>query len=331
MSREDSISPYNQDLLQDLAGKYLCAANQLHRARTKRQKRKLQERVQEVKIYLAWALLDCGKYEEGLAMYNSVHGSQYRETKYNGIGRALTEMKRYGEARTILGKGLKEFPESSALWICLGNLNEVLGDHSGALICFETAIRCDSDDSHLFYNKALALAGLGSYADAISILDQLIEEYPDDPMYLSERGNLLLQTRYPLEALRDYRKAMALFSECPEIRVGVSIYAGFCSAYLELGMEKDALETALEGLKRFPDTSSVLYYNAGAAFCNMGWRKEALEILQKGVEKFPDDQELREFLKEVEDDFEGPDGGEPPPLPAILLLIALIHKIGRKK
>ncbi len=331
MSKEESTSISNQDLLKALQGKYLSAQKQLQQARSKWQKRKLKGYIEDVKIDLAWALLDCGKHEEGLALYTTVCGRQYRERKYNGIGRALTEMKHYGEARRILEKGLKEFPESAALWTSLGNLHNILGDHSEALICFEGAIRCDSENSRLLYNKALALMGLGLYRDATAMIDRLIEEYPKEPLYLAERGNCALESGYPREALQYYQKAMVLFSEFPDTDTGVCIYAGFSAVYIELGMKREAIMTALEGLKRFPDEDSVLYHNAGAAFLGMGWRKEALEVLQKAVEKFPNDEEIKKFLKEVEDDTDDPDKGDKPPILGLLLLVALHHKRGRRR
>jgi tetratricopeptide (TPR) repeat protein len=124
---------------------------------------------------------------------------------------------------------------------------------------------------------------------------------------------------------------MALFSESSDPHTGVSIYAGFCSAYMELGMKREAVEISLEGLKRFPDEDSALYHNAGAAFYEMGWQKECLQILKKGVEKFPNDEELKQFLKGVEDNMDDPDGGDKPPLLGVLLLLALIYKNMRKK
>lgn len=332
MNKEESISTNNHDVLKALRGKYLCARRQLQQARSNRQKRRLKEHFDDLKMDLAWTLLDCGEHEEGLALYISVCRKQYRERKYNGIGRALTEMKHYDEARRILEKGLKEFPESCALWTCLGILHDLLGDHFESLKCFEAAIEFDFEKSSgSLYNKASALMGLGTYTDAVTIIDQLIEEYPEEPKYLADRGTCAVETGYPREALQYYQKAMALFSESPDTRTGVCIYAGFCSAYMELGMKREAIEIALEGIKRFPDEDSALYHNAGAAFFEMGWRKEALEILKKGVEKFPDDEELKKFLKGVEDDMDDPDGGDKPPLLGILLLMALIHKKWRKK
>ncbi len=57
----------------------------------------------------------------------------------------------------------------------------------------------------------------------------------------------------------------------------------------------------------------------------MGWRREAIEILKKGIEKFPEDQDLRQFLKEAEDDLEDPDGVKPPIL-GLMLLMAMVRK-----
>jgi len=227
---------------------------------------------------------------------------------------------------------LKKFPESCALWTCLGNLNGDLGDHFESLVCFEAAIRFDSEKGPgPIYNKALALRGLGSHADALSIMDHLIEEYPEDPFCLAERGSLAREAGYPREALQYYQRAMAVYTECSDVHAGVCIYAGLCSVYIDLGMKREAIVTALEGLKRYPDEDSVLYDRAGAAFLGMGWRKEALEILKKGVEKFPEDEDLKKLLKIAEDDIDDPDKGDNPPILGLLLLVALIRKKWRKR
>jgi tetratricopeptide (TPR) repeat protein len=318
--------------LKTLKEEYLVATRKLSRVKSKAKRRELKEHVDDLKITLGWTLLDHGKYEQGLVLFESLSWRDYGETKYNGIARALIEMKHYGEARKFLEKGLKQFPESCALWTCLGNLNEGLGDHFESLICFEAAIRCDSEKGPgTLYNKGLALMGLESHSDAVSIFDHLIEEYPEEPLYLAERGNCALERGYPLEALQYYQKAMAVYEESPDMHTGLCIYAGLCSAYIDLGMKREATVAALEGFKRFPDGYPVLYYNAGAAFMGMGWRKEALEILKKGVEKFPGDEELKELLKDVEDDMDDPDKGDNPPILGLLLLMALIHKKWRRK
>ncbi len=318
--------------LKILKEEYLAATRKLSRVKSKVERRELKEHVDDLKINLSWTLFDYGKFEEGLVLFESLSWKDYGETKYNGMARALIEMKHYGEARKLLEKGLKEFPDSCGLWTCLGNLNEGLGEHRESLICFEAAIRCDSEKGPgTIYNKAMALMGLGSHLDAISIMDHLIEEYPEEPLYLAERGNCALEIGYPQEALQYYQKAMTVYAESQDVHTGVCIYAGLCSAYIDLGMKREATLTALEGLRRFPDGYPVLYYNAGAAFMGMDWCKEALEILKTGVEKFPNDEELKEFLKEVEDDLDDPDKGDNPPIFSLLLLMAIVQKKLRRK
>jgi len=100
---------------------------------------------------------------------------------------------------------------------------------------------------------------------------------------------------------------------------------------LELGMKREAMEIAMEGLRRFPDEDPILYHNAGATFLDMGWRNECVEVLKKGAKKFPEDEEIKEFLKDVEDYMDNPDGGEKPPPLGLLLLMALIYKKSRRK
>ncbi len=67
-------------------------------------------------------------------------------------------------------------------------------------------------------------------------------------------------------------------------------------------------------------------------FFEMGWSKEAREVLKKGVEKFPDDEELKTFLKDVEDDLDNdpPEGGELLGL-FLILVAASAHKKFKKR
>jgi tetratricopeptide (TPR) repeat protein len=332
MNKKGTISTSNYQALKSLEKKLQSAKGDLNLTENKASQKYLKERIENLKIDLGWTCLECGEYEKGLALYQTLSWKTYGEIKCTGIAWALTEMKQYDEARRILEKGLREFPESCALWTGLGILHDNLGDHFESLKCFEAAIKFDPMKSPgPLYNKALTLMGLGSFTDASRILDHLIEEYQDDPKYLADRGYCALRTGYSHEALQYYEKAMALFSESPDPHTGVCIYAGFCSSYLELGMKKEAMEISLEGLKRFPDQDSALYQNAGAAFYEMGWRKEAMEILKKGVEKFPEDEELKKVLKDIEDDMDDPDKGDKPPILGALLLLALLYKRGRKK
>jgi tetratricopeptide (TPR) repeat protein len=329
---EKSLSTSAEEEKKELAQKLFMAKMDLEKTKTARKRRHLQEYIDGLKVALAWAFLDCKEYEKGLALLSSVSWTTHGEMKCNGMARALTEMGHYDEARGLLNRGLRMYPHSYALWIAMGALYESLGDDFESLKCIETALQfAPEDNSTGLYNKALTLMRIGCYGDAVPILEGLFERHPEDPQYLSDRGVCAMDMGYPQEALQYYQKAMEIWQRNPDVFTGICIYAGLCAAYMELGMKKEGMEIALEGLKKFPDEDPVLYQNVGATFWEMGWRQETIEVLKKGIEKFPEDEELKKFLKDAEDDTDNPDGGVKPPVLGLMLLMAILQKRLRKK
>ncbi len=331
MAKGESNTINNYDKLGMLQRDFHSAQREYQQTTGKSKKRRLRKSINRLKMDLAWALLDRGEYERALVLYQSLPPGACSEMKCNGIARALTGMGHYDEASKILENGLKKFPDSYALWIAMGGLYDELGDGFGALKCLDMALQfAPENNSAGLYNKVLILSKLGCYGDAVPILHELIERYPDNPKYLADRASLALDTGYPQEALQYYQKAMELWQQDPAAYTGICIYTGLCSAYSELGMKREAMEIALEGLKKFPD-DPALHQNVAATFLEMGWRNECMETLRKAVEKFPDDEELKRFLKDVEDDLDDPDKGDKPPILGLLLLMALLYKKMGKK
>jgi tetratricopeptide (TPR) repeat protein len=169
----------------------------------------------------------------------------------------------------------------------------------------------------------MALENLGRFKEAVVILDRLIKKHPKDPLYLIERGHCALKMGYPLDALRFYRQAMSIWRHSGQFQEGVALYSGLCTAYTDLRIE--ALEVAIEGLKELP-AHPTPYYNAGRAYCGMGLSEEAMEILKKGLETFPEAQDLRELLKEIEEDMDSPEGGIRPSIFTLIFLALLIRR-----
>lgn len=286
----------------------------------------------DVKLELAWSLLDLGENEAGLALYSSLPWNTYGEAKYNGIGRALTGMGQNEEAKRVLKRGLQKYPQSCSLWVAMGALHDALGNHSESLRCFEIALQFASEKDYksVCYNKAVILMKMGCYCDAASIIEYLIDEFPEEAKYHSERAYLSLEMGYPQEALLYYEKALKLYEKSPRTETGVCIFTGLCSTFLALDMKEEAMRVAVEGLTKFPDEDSALYHNLATTLYELGWIGEAKEVLQKGVEKFPNDEELKKFLNDVENDLDDPDGDIKPFL-GLLILMALFRKKLRKK
>jgi tetratricopeptide (TPR) repeat protein len=283
----------------------------------------------ENKLILAWKLLDCGQYEKSLLIYVALPWS---EEKYNGLARAWTELNRFEEAERVLEKGLKEYPKSCPLLLGMGNLYLKRGDNLAALRCFERILKLSANDHLALYGKAAVLRNLGQINEAIAILTVLIDGNPEDPLYITEKAHCLLEMGCYHDALELYRKAMNIWRKGGTFQDGVALYSGLCSAYIELQMKKEALEVALDGLKIFSAGHPTLYFNAGVCLSNIGLASEAMELLKGGLKKFPHDEELKELLKELEeDDSNPPDGGGKKPILGLVLLALLIRNRLKKK
>jgi tetratricopeptide (TPR) repeat protein len=159
------------DKVEELKHDLRKAQREFRSAKDKSMKEMLADMISDLKLDLGWKLFDCGKFEEGLELYESVPWTSWGESKCNGLARALTETGHYDEAKRLLRKGLREFPDSYLLWTALGVLHDRRGAYSQALKCFEKAIRVSpEDDQVLFHNKVVVLDNMGLQYYAESFL-----------------------------------------------------------------------------------------------------------------------------------------------------------------
>jgi tetratricopeptide (TPR) repeat protein len=327
MGSEELTIISNELECRDLEEEILNVRTELARETKRNQRKELINDISDLRSELAWTLMDLRRYEKALFIFGEIPWQRHEEEKCTGMARALTEMGHYDEARRLLGRGLKSFPRSHRLWMCLGCLHDNLGDHHESLRCFDISHKLAPSGSwEALYNKAVTLEKLGSYGEAAAIFEDLIKEHPEKPRFFTERGYCALHQGYPQEAIQYYQRAMRFWEQAPSVYEGVCVYSGLCTAYAELGLKKEATEIALEGLKKFPDEDSILYHNVGVTFFGMGWKQEAREVLKKGVEKFPEDEELKNLFQNVEESMDDPDGGVKPPRLGLILLTALIYK-----
>ncbi|MEF9475382.1 MAG: tetratricopeptide repeat protein [Candidatus Mariimomonas ferrooxydans] len=288
--------------------------------------KRVSSRIESFKSRLAWFLLEAGEYREGLRLYRELSWKTYGEEKYIGISRALIELGEYHEADRLLARGLNRFPESGALLVARGLLYRRLGDEFKALKNFQGALALIPDDSHALYDKAISLNALGYYNEAAAILKYFVEKYPDDPEYLIEMGYSLIEQGYPRDAAENYLKAKDMVFESP------ALYGGLYCAYMDQGMKDEALEIATEGLQKLPDEHPGLYANLGEIYREMGWRDDAIETLSKGLEKFPDDGDLKELLREIEDEDNDPDINKKLRVTGLFMLFSeLLKKLSRSR
>ncbi|OGP88055.1 MAG: hypothetical protein A2156_01080 [Deltaproteobacteria bacterium RBG_16_48_10] len=278
----------------------------------------LVDHVYGLKEEMAWTLLDMGEYEKGLSLYKSLPSG---ESKFNGMIRAYMEMEYYDEARKLIDKGLRRFPESYGLWVAKGMLNQKLGYDLESFKCFQSALKyAPSGRLEALYDMATSLSKMGHHVEALKLYKRLVKKDPSEPMYLMALGSCLLDLKYPREALRYYKKAYETGGLC------VGIFEGFFHSFMSMGLKEAALEVALEGLKEFPDEDPLIYAMVGAAYFEMDWANEAKEILNQGLKKFPGNKGLKEILEEIDEDPDDPDGNK-----SALLGLVLLKALRNKK
>src|SRR4030066_752715 len=141
MAKKESLIVSNYKELQDVNKRYLRIQRKLEKTTNSITQLELKEHLDDLKEEMGWRLLELGEYEKGLALYKSLSWETHGEGKYNGMVRAFVDMEYYDEARRLLEKGLKEYPESYVLWVARGVLNQRLGYNLESLRCFQFVLK----------------------------------------------------------------------------------------------------------------------------------------------------------------------------------------------
>jgi len=141
----------------------------------------------------------------------------YRDAQ-NNLALALSEMRRYAEAETVLRHALVERPDDPVLLTGLGRLRLLTDDIESAIACFHDALKVSPEHVGALNNLGVAVNLLGDVEGAGAAFERALAL---DPGYVDAHFNygqlLLLQGRYA-EAWphfewrlrrRDYRRRFA--------------------------------------------------------------------------------------------------------------------------
>lgn len=272
--------------------------------------------VHDLTAKLAWALIECDRYEESYALARTLPWRTYARNRYLCEGTSLIHLKRLADARVLLEAGARRYPDFVPILVSLGNCYTRLNEHEKALECQERALALYPRDPKILFNKAADIYNLGFYEDAMAILQKMLRKRPRDPWCHALMGHCYNQIGYPEDARRYF--TMSIAGGYPF----VDAHEGLFHTFYDQGMRNDAISAALEGLRRFPGQEPELYMNLAATYHEMGWTKEAIDVIQQAIAVFPEDKELKEWLEELEDDMNDPDKGEEVKKPKILLFLA---------
>lgn len=218
-----------------------------------------------------------GEYEKALQTFRKIieidenlPGSYYGIAVYYDLKNELDLAKKYYEL------AISKDETYDRAYYYLAHILDRMGRKDEAMECLFKCIELDTYD-YVSYND------LGSFYEERSEFDTALK-YIDEslkicPCYfraLYNRGVVLYKMDRPMDALKEYKKALDESTE-------EDIYLNMSAIYISLKDYKSAIEILLEGIEENPDSEN-LYYNLGCSYEKIGRRREAVASIKKSIE-----------------------------------------------
>jgi tetratricopeptide (TPR) repeat protein len=206
----------------------------------------------------------------------------------------LLQMQQPAEAMKLFDEALAATPDDPTLHAAHVQLYVLLAQNAverGALDEAEKLLGEGldryADDSALRYSQALLYEDQGRNKKAVEVLENLVDDSPDDPALLNALGYLLTDQFERHEEARGYiQKALALNPDSP------AIIDSMGWVLFKLGDLRGALDY-LERAYRLEQDPEIAAHLVDVRWA-LGEREQALELLRSSLEKAPDDKHLRD-------------------------------------
>jgi tetratricopeptide (TPR) repeat protein len=121
------------------------------------------------------------------------------------------------------------------------------------------------------------------YSAALPLINEVLENYPDDDATLNFMGYIHLMGDQPALAYQYFRRAL---QESPGNK---ALWTSLGRAYHELDMFEDAIKCFLKSAE-IDNSYALAYSNAAASFVQQSEWKNAEEVCNLALETNPDDQ-----------------------------------------
>ncbi|MGM0451181.1 MAG: M48 family metalloprotease [Pseudomonadota bacterium] len=131
-------------------------------------------------------------------------------------------------------------------------------------------------DAYEAYDRARKAAGEGDSEQALALLEQAIEQVPNEAAFHSLRGNLRLDSGENESALDDFNRAVELYPEMFQYRIGRGL----------VHREMESFEAAEKDFKASLDVvpTSIAYLGLGDAVSGQGRTDEARQYYQQAAQ-----------------------------------------------
>jgi tetratricopeptide (TPR) repeat protein len=235
--------------------------------------------------------------QEGALRHLSEFGTanpRYRSEMLVAQGQILLQMERREEAIQLLDVAVAENPDDPTLHTARVQLYVILaqdamsrGELPRAEALLRDALERYPDDSSLRYAQALLYEEQGRLRKAVTVLEELVAEQPDDPALLNALGYLLTDRLDRHDEARGYiQRALAMEPDNP------AIIDSMGWVLFKLGEHEAALDYLERAFRLEPDPEIAAHLVD--VHWALGSREEALAILRTNLEQHPASPHLNE-------------------------------------
>jgi tetratricopeptide (TPR) repeat protein len=202
------------------------------------------------------------------------------------------ELKEFDRSADIIRGLIAAYPEKAGLYRMLSSLCRKQDDNAGALEALEKAVKLFPDDYKTRFALGVVYSDLGRSRDSIAVMQQLLQENPDDATVLNFIGYTYVEEGVQLDDARKLlEKAIAIKPDSGYI---LDSLGWLCHAE---GNYVKALEYLKKALQAVPD-DPVIFEHLGDVELKLGHPDRSRDYYQRSL-KIKDNAEVREKLEKL--------------------------------
>ena len=243
-------------------------------------KRKAREITDVVLFILGFAKYDFEKYQEAIAVFESIQNKN-AETFFS-LGNCYAFLKKPDllKATEAYQSAIEEDSNFVKAYYNWGTALNSLGRHEDAIERFKQTVRINPKYGNAYCNWGVALYELGKYEDAIKKFKEATLIDPNDAETYCNWGGVLGSLGQHAEAIEKYKVAVRINPN------DADAYSNWGVALGGLGRCEEAIEKYKKAIQLNPKNEKA-YLNWGVTLGNLGRHDEAMEKFKQAIQIDP--------------------------------------------